>query len=56
LVAAVTTFELVNLFASPRHQHPTVSSLLAALTGHEVLRGLLFAAWLGAGWWLWGER
>jgi hypothetical protein len=53
LAAAVTTFELVNYFESPRKTHPTISSLLDALAGHDVLRGLLFAAWLGAGWWLW---
>jgi hypothetical protein len=54
VVAAITAFELVNLFASPRRDHPTISSLLVVLTGHEVLRGVLFAIWLGAGWWLWG--
>lgn len=50
LVAAVTAFELINYFANPRATHPTISSLL---DGHAVLRGLLFAVWLGAGWWLW---
>lgn len=52
LVAALATFELINLFESPRAQHPTISSLLTALTGHEITRGLLFAAWLAAGWWV----
>jgi len=55
LAAAVVAFELVNFFASPRSRHPTISSLLDVLTGHEVSRGLLFAAWLAAGWWLWGR-
>jgi hypothetical protein len=54
VLTAITAFELVNLFASPRRDHPTISSVLVVLTGHEVLRGVLFAVWLGAGWWLWG--
>jgi len=41
--------------SSPRDAHPTLSSLLNVLTGHEVLRGLLFTAWLAAGWWMWGR-
>jgi hypothetical protein len=53
LASALVIFELVNYFAGPRSTHPTVSSLLDVLAGHEVLRGLLFATWLGAGWWLW---
>jgi hypothetical protein len=52
LAGAVVGFELVNFFTRPRSTHPTISSLLDLLAGHEVLRGLLFAAWLGAGWWL----
>jgi hypothetical protein len=52
LASASLIFELGNFFAKPRSSHPTMSSLLDALTGHEVLRGLLFAAWLCAGWWL----
>lgn len=55
LAAAGVAFELANFFSNPRSQHPTISSLLDVLTGHEVLRGLLFAAWLWAGWWLWGR-
>jgi hypothetical protein len=53
LVAAIAALEIVNFLGKPRAIHPTISSLLNSLTGHEVLRGLLFAAWLGAGWWLW---
>lgn len=53
LASAVVIFELVNYFATPRSSHPTISSLLDLLAGHEVLRGLLFVTWLGAGWWLW---
>ena len=52
LVVALTTFELLNLFEAPRRQHPTISSLLVLLTGHDVTRALMFAAWLVAGWWL----
>jgi uncharacterized membrane protein len=54
LAAAVASFELGNFVASPRSQHPTISSLLAVAEGHEVWRALLFGAWLGVGWWLWG--
>ncbi|MGD0084376.1 MAG: hypothetical protein ABSD78_14445 [Acidimicrobiales bacterium] len=52
---AVVAFELFNYASSPRSTHPTLSSILNVLTGHEVLRGLLFATWLGAGWWIWGR-
>jgi len=55
VATAMAAFEMVNFLLRPRSQHPTISSLLGVLTGHEVLRGLLFAAWLGAGWWLWGR-
>jgi len=55
MTLAVTAFELVNYVSSPRDAHPTLSSLLNVLTGHEVLRGLLFTAWLAAGWWMWGR-
>lgn len=55
LASAVVIFELINFFVPPRSSHPTISSLLDVLTGHEVLRGALFATWLGAGWWLWGK-
>jgi hypothetical protein len=55
LATAVVIFELINFFVPPRSGHPTISSLLDVLTGHEVLRGALFAAWLGTGWWLWGK-
>jgi hypothetical protein len=56
LALAVATFELVNFVSNPRSAHPTLSSLLNAITGHEVLRGLLFVLWLGAGWWIWGRE
>lgn len=54
LAAVIVAFELLNFSASPRSRHPTISSLMSVLTGHEILRGVLFAAWLGAGYWLWG--
>jgi hypothetical protein len=54
LAVAVASLELGNFVASPRSQHPTISSLLAVAEGHEVWRALLFAAWLAVGWWLWG--
>jgi hypothetical protein len=53
--AAIVAFELLNFYTAPRSRHPTISSLLSILTGHEVLRAVLFAAWLGAGYWLWGS-
>jgi hypothetical protein len=53
LASVVGLFELVNYLGHPRSKHPTISSLLDALTGHEVLRGLLFGIWLAGGWWLW---
>lgn len=52
---AAVSFELLNYFLSPRRQHPTLSSLVADLTSHEALRGLLFLLWLAAGWWIWWQ-
>lgn len=52
LVAGVITLELIELTMSPRRDHPTLSSMLDALTRHEPLRGLVFLAWLVAGAWL----
>jgi hypothetical protein len=54
LAVVVVAFELANFALLPRHEHPTISSLLDVLTSHEVLRGLVFAAWIGAGLWLVG--
>lgn len=48
-VAVVVGWELVNYFQHPRHDHPTLSSLLDTVD-HEALRRLFFMAWLGLGW------
>lgn len=53
---AALSFEVLNYFLSPRPEHPTASSMVAALTSHDVLRGLLFVAWLGAGYWIWDQQ
>jgi hypothetical protein len=51
LAAAIALFELLNFLLLPRHDHPTISSLLGVLTAGGVGRAALFACWLLAGWW-----
>jgi hypothetical protein len=56
LGAAVVVFQLSNLFAMPREDHPTISSMVNALDEPRVLRTLFFLGWLALGWWLTGPR
>jgi hypothetical protein len=51
LIMAVIGWDL-NSFVHQAHDLPTLSRLFGVVTGHEVGRGLVFAAWLGAGWYL----
>ncbi len=44
--------ELWQFASSPRSSHPTLSSLIDALTRYSAGRGVLFACWLLAGAWL----
>lgn len=50
LSVAIATFELVMYLESPRHEHPTLSSLSDDLTRWKLGHAVLFVAWLGLGW------
>ena len=52
LVAATAGWELFSYLSSPRHTHPTLSSMLDAVTAHHAGRGLAYALWLVLGWYL----
>jgi hypothetical protein len=45
-------WELGSLFSLPRSAHPTISSMLDAVDGSHLGRGISFAAWLAVGWYL----
>jgi hypothetical protein len=51
VVGAIVVWQLVNLFASPRADHPTLSSMLGAIEDHPA-RVVLFGLWLMLGWFL----
>lgn len=51
-IAAATGWELYCLFSSPRSSHPTISSMLDAVDGSHLGRGIAFAAWLALGWYV----
>jgi hypothetical protein len=53
VITAMAAFELTELFGAPRRDHPTMSSLLTSLSGHEVSRATIFALWVVAGYWIW---
>jgi hypothetical protein len=52
VVVLVVGWELVSLAGSPRIEHPTLSSVIDIVTGSRPGKGLAFALWLVAGWWL----
>ncbi len=52
LAGVAVVLELVELAASPRAAHPTLSALLDSADGHPVGRGLAFAVWMALGWYL----
>jgi hypothetical protein len=45
-------WELFCYAGAPRSAHPTLSSLVDALTVHPVGRGLAFLGWLAFGWYV----
>jgi hypothetical protein len=49
LVAAITLWELIALFSSPREDHPTLSSVADRIMSVHVGRAFMFALWLVAG-------
>jgi hypothetical protein len=48
--AAALAWELSTYVASPRHAHPTVSSITDLVTVHPIGRGVLFGVYLALGW------
>lgn len=51
-LALGTAWELTCLFSAPRSSHPTLSSMLDAVDGSHLGRGVAFLAWLALGRWL----
>jgi len=52
LAAALVTWELVSYRLAPRVDHPTLSSIADSAMSTHPGRFLMFAAWLGVGFWL----
>ena len=52
LIAALLTWELVSYRLSPRVDHPTLSSMADWAMSTHPGRFVMFAAWLGVGYWL----
>jgi hypothetical protein len=51
-IAVATGWELYCLFSLPRSSHPTISSMLDAVDGSHLGRGVAFAVWLVLGWYV----
>jgi hypothetical protein len=49
LIAAITLWELIALFSSPREDHPTLSSVADRIMSVHIGRAFMFALWLVAG-------
>jgi len=47
---AITCFELITFFQTPRRSHPTLSYLADDLTSSAAGKAVLFLAWLMLGW------
>jgi len=65
LVGLLATWQLIAFMSSPRHDHPTLSSIAGAVMGTHPGRAAMFAVWLEIGWVLflrgpavrsWGRR
>jgi hypothetical protein len=52
LLAALLAWELISFRQSPRSDHPTLSSIADWAMSTHPSRFVIFAAWLGAGYWL----
>jgi hypothetical protein len=49
LVGTLAVWELAAYKASPRHDHPTLSSIADDITSGHPARAVVFALWLGVG-------
>jgi hypothetical protein len=56
LVAALAAWELAAYQASPRQDHPTLSSIFDDINSAHPARAVVFALWLGVGLHLFGRR
>ena len=50
LVTLLVTWELIAYFSSPRHDHPTLSTIADDIMSHHPGRAAMFAMWLTLGW------
>lgn len=50
LITALVAWELMALRSLPRHDHPTISSLVEGSEHHHLARLALYAAWIWLGW------
>ena len=56
LVALLGGWELVAYLSSPRHDHPTLSSIADQVMSSHAGRAAMFALWLALGWSLFVRR
>jgi hypothetical protein len=49
LLVLLMVWELIAYLGSPRHDHPTLSSIAETVMSTQATRALVFAAWLGVG-------
>ena len=56
LVALLGGWELVAYLSSPRHDHPTLSSISDQVMSTHPGRAVMFALWLALGWALFARR
>jgi hypothetical protein len=50
LVALLVAWELIAYFSSPRHDHPTLSTVADDIMSNHPGRAAMFALWLALGW------
>jgi uncharacterized membrane protein len=50
LVAVLLAWELTAYFSSPRHDHPTLSTVADYIMSSHPGRAAMFALWLALGW------
>jgi hypothetical protein len=50
LIGALAAWELAAYVSSPRHAHPTLSSIFDYITGSHPTRAVVFGIWIFLGW------
>ncbi len=56
LTGALAAWELAAYVASPRHAHPTLSSISDDITSGHPARAVVFAVWVVLGWYVFVPR